>query len=64
MNLRNLALTVIACGAVALARPAGANVDPPAMKICGVDLNGDRQADSWCMGRNGCRIGPTGCQSW
>ena len=64
MNLRNLALTVIACGAVALAPPAGANVDPPRMKVCGVDTNGDGNADSYCFGRNGCRIGPAGCDSW
>lgn len=64
MNLRNLAVTVIAFGAIALARPAGANVNPPAMKICGVDLNGDRQADSWCIGRNGCSVSPEGCRVW
>jgi hypothetical protein len=64
MNLRNLALMVIACGAVALAQPAGANVDPPRMKICGLDANGDGNPDSYCFGRNGCVIGPTGCQAW
>lgn len=64
MNLRNLALMVIACGAVALARPAAANVDPPALKICGADLDGDGRADSYCMGRNGCSVGPTGCRVW
>lgn len=64
MNLRIQALLVIACGAMTLARPAAANVDPPQLKICAVDLTGDGTADSWCVGRNGCAIGPNGCHGW
>lgn len=64
MNPRIQALTVIVCGAVALAQPARANVDPPPMKICGADFNGDGTADSYCIGRNGCSVGPEGCRVW
>lgn len=64
MNPRILALTVIACGAFTLSSPAEADVEPPAIKICAVDLTGDGSADSWCIGRNGCSIGPSGCHVW
>lgn len=64
MHLRLLSLAVIACGAIALARPAQADVYPPSMKICSVDTTGDGTADSWCIGRNGCFIGPNGCHAW
>lgn len=64
MSMRIVALSVIACGALSLARPAQANVNPPPLKVCAVDLTGDGTADSWCFGRNGCAIGPTGCHGW
>ena len=64
MNPRILALSVIACGALTLAHPARASVAPPPAKVCTVDLTGDGTADSWCIGRNGCSIGPTGCHVW
>ena len=64
MKLRVIALSVIASGAFALAHPVHANVDPPSVKICAVDLTGDGTADSWCIGRNGCFISPDGCHAW
>jgi hypothetical protein len=65
MKIRLIALSVIAGGAIALAHPVHANVNPPpTMKVCAVDLTGDGTADSWCIGRNGCYIGPNGCYAW
>jgi hypothetical protein len=61
MHTRLIALAIIAVGLTILSHPVQASVDPPQLKICAADIDGDQKADSFCMGYDGCLINSTGC---